>query len=204
MGLQEILFGVPAAICSSYGEEVILGPILNEGKSTSSSISKHSIEEGVDVTDHVKWNSPSFTIKTMLADQNDLMGAAGNVIKSAVGFKTDSKSVKEKIELLEAWQEMGELLIYSGPVFSGKIIKGFDLVAEDVVIQKINISRSTSTGSGLEVGITLQKVIIVEAMISEIDLPQRNRSRRRKGQRSKKTTTSSAARNRSLLSKIGG
>lgn len=199
MNLQGILFGSPPIIALGL-DEVILGPILSEGKSGKASVSNHAIERSY-ISDHVYNQPDTISIKTFLADQNDLMAAAA---AAAVGSKTDKLSVKDKIEKLDSWKSAGELLKYSGPEFSGILTKGYDMVASDVVITHLDVSRSTSTGAGVEVSISLQKVKIAEVLMKELKLPQAAKSTKNAGQSATGKTNAPAAKSKSIFSKWFG
>jgi len=202
MNLQGILFGSPPTL-SLGTSEVILGPILSESKSGTATVSNHAVERDY-VSDHVHNQPDQFSIKTILADQNDLLAAASDAAKAALRFKADTLSVKDKIEKLDTWKSNGELLKYSGPVFSGMGFKGYDMTVSDVVITKLDVARSSSTGSGVEVSISLQKVKIAEVLLKELKLAQAAKSTKKAGQSETGKETAPAAKPKSIFAKWFG
>jgi hypothetical protein len=171
MSLMDIIFGAPAMLYDKETEQykVLLGPISGEDESYSANVCSHAIENGSEVSDHVYSQPGSFTIKTFLADKNDL-------VSMAAGAVFGNQTVSQKIALLKLWQNTGELLVYSGPVFSGLKFNGYDMYIEDVVITSLRISRNIDNGEGLDVSISLKKIIIADAFTTDIRLPQAARS----------------------------
>lgn len=168
MSLLNLLFGAPAML---YDKEtgqyqVILGPISGEDESYSANACSHAVENGSEISDHVHAQPGQFSIKTFLVDKNDVMAMAAGLVTG------DNQTVSQKLALLKLWRETGELLVYSGPVFSGMILRGYDMYVEDVVITSLGISRTVDNGEGVEVSISLKKVIIADALTTSVRLPQ--------------------------------
>jgi len=166
MALSDMLSNTPAMItCQQTTTEVILGPVSSESESYSVSVASHALEDGSDVSDHVHAQPANFSVTTFLADKNDLMSSTASLVMS-------DQSVADKIALLQLWQETGELLTYSGPVFSGFFEKGYDIYVENVVITSISTKRNTGNGSGIEVQLSLRKITIAETETAKVNLPQ--------------------------------
>jgi hypothetical protein len=199
MNLQGIMIGTPANLRAG-SDEVVLGPIMSEGESCGASVTSHAVEEGAAVSDHVKPSPDKFSITTILTERNstDITG-----VTQAARLITDRLTVEEKIAKLKGWRDSGELLTYSGPVFSGLVNRGYDITATDVVITSISSSRTTDKGAGIEVSISLQKVTIARASIADIDLPQAARPAQNKGQ-TEKGSTSVQPKPKSILAKWSG
>ncbi len=188
--LTDLLFGVPANISDEYGNEIILGPISSESENYSSQVTSHAIEDGSTINDHVHVDQPNFSISTFLSDQNDLAAKATSLL-----FGSDL-NVTAKIEFLKYWQGAGELLTYSGPVFSGLFSDGYDMVAENVIISKIGISRSASNGSGVEVSLTFNRVEIAYTQVTSLNIknsPRSIKTTAAKGKTAKGTAATGAA-----------
>lgn len=195
MGLSELLFGVPATL-SDGSTEVILSPVMSEGESFSAEITRNAIEDGSNITDHVHPQPKNISIMAFLADKNDLMAVAASLIFGA------DKTVTEKLGWLKAWMEFGVPLIYSGPVFSGVIKKGYDIFAEDMVISSLDIMRTSENGSGVEVSIALQEIIIAQARMESISLPQAARPRANRGATPRGSASGSGGGRRSVMSRM--
>ena len=199
MGLMELFKNAPATLFDEYNTEVILTPLMGESFSGTATVTENAVEDGSIITDHVHSKPDSFSLRMMLVDKNDLAAAA-----VATLFGGD-KSVEEKIQTLQIWKEFGDLLTYRGPIFSGLLTKGYDFYGEDLVITGLNVSRDADTGAALSVDITLQSIVIAQAMISEINLPQAARSRSSRGATARgsasASTTSTSGRS-SILSRL--
>lgn len=199
MSLADLLFSTPAMLYDSETglKELILGPIISEGESYSASVASHALENGSEVSDHVHAQPASFSVTTFLVDKNDLMSSAASLVLGS------DKSVDEKITQLKEWHESGELLVYSGPVFSGFFEKGYDMYVEDVVISSMSIGRGVDKGAGLEVTLSLRKITIADTQMMSVNLPQPVKKAGAKGKTST-GKTSATAKSRSILSKMFG
>jgi len=191
----------PCIFAELSGTTVILGPVTSESVSGSVRITDNAVEDGTVISDHVNKDPESIEVRTFLCDANDLTAKAIGAATSALGLSTDSMKVSEKMELLKLWRDTGEIVTYSGPVFSGLITDGYDIIAESMVITKIDSSRSQETGSGIDVGISLRKIVIAEALMKNSKLPMAAKSRTKKGATSTKTDTTTAKPS-SILSRI--
>lgn len=193
----------PCIFSEDTGTTVILGPILNESEAGSVRITDNAVEDGTILSDHVSKDPESVEIKTFLSDVNDLMAKASNAAKSALGLTVDTMAVKDKIALLKLWRDTGEIVTYSGPVFSGILTDGYDIIASSMVITKVDISRGTDTGSGIDVGIGLRQIIIAEAMVKNSKLPTAAKKRTKKGS-STTQSESTTAKSSSIMKRIFG
>jgi len=182
MGLQEVVFGAPASIAKDM-DEVILGPVTAEGANFAASVTNHAVEEGFNISDHVRNNPDTFSIKTILVDRDPSDYLA---VGQAKKFIKDRLSVQEKIDKLKQWKHDGELLKYSGPMFSSLLKTGYDIVETDLVITGLTLARADSA---IEASISIQKVIIAKSMTKEVKLPQAAKNTQNKGQTEKAKTT---------------
>ncbi|MEW6525090.1 MAG: phage baseplate protein [Spirochaetota bacterium] len=199
MGLLNLIFGTPGMLYDKKTgkNQVILGPISGEDESYSANVCSHAVENGSEISDHVHAQPGQFSIKTFLVDKNDLMAMA-------VGLVTgDNQTVSEKLALLKLWRENGELLVYSGPVFSGLILRGYDMYVEDVVITSLGISRTVDNGEGMEVSLSLKKIIIADALTTSVRLPQPVRSATISGQHNTGNISANASKT-SFAAKVFG
>ena len=169
------------------GTAVIISPLMSENVSASIQVTDNAVEDGSIITDHIVKDPQSIDIQAFLADANDLLGQAVNTAKSAIGLSVDTMTVKDKMEMLEAWKDTGTIVTYSGPVFSGLMTTGYDITASSMLITALNSSRNTETGSGLDVSISLKKILIAEAVMKNAKLPTQAKKTTKKGESQAKT-----------------
>lgn len=200
MGILNLIFGTPGMLYDKKTgkNQVILGPISGEDELYSANVCTHAIENGSEISDHVHSQPGQFSIKTFFVDKNDLMSMAAELVG------VDNQTVSQKLALLKQWRETGELLIYSGPVFSGIIMRGYDMYVEDVVITSLGISRTVDNGDGVEVSISLKKIIIADALTTSIRLPQSVRPAANAGQQSTGSISANANRTSFAAKVFGG
>ena len=194
MGLSELIFGAPAFLSDGINR-VILTSVMSETETLGAEITKNAVEDGSNINDHVHVQPYQFAFKCFFADKNDLMAAAANLLLGA------DKTVTEKIVILKAWRTFGTLLTYSGPLFSGFMTKGYDIYCENMVISNLGIGRSQDNGVGVDVSISLQEIVIAQAMIENIALPVSARSRANAGA-ARTGGASASAGSRSILTRM--
>ena len=193
----------PCIFSENTGETVILGPVTSESESGTVQVTDNAVEDGTVISDHIRKDPETVEISTFLSDKNDLLGQAVDAAKSALGISIDTLKVKEKIEILKRFRDEGEIVTYTGPVFSGQLTDGYDIIAKSMLITSIPILRSAETGSGLDVKISLKKILIAQAMLAEINLPTEAKKTTNKGQSNTKTETVKT-KNTSILKGIFG
>lgn len=198
MGILNLIFGTPGMLYDKKTgkNQVILGPISGEDESYSANVCVHAIENGSEISDHVHAQPGQFSIKTFLVDKNDAMAVVAGLVTG------NNQTVSQKLALLKEWRETGELLVYSGPVFSGMILRGYDMYVEDVVITNLGISRTVDNGEGVEVSLSLKKILIADVLTTSIRLPQSVRSAANAGQQGMKSANANADKTSTLV-KIG-
>lgn len=189
-GIKEIFTGKEPYLVEEKPNEkenikLMLGPILSEGGSMSVSAMNHAIETAEDITDHVHINPDVYSIKTFLVDANDLLASGISAASSSIFGGSKPQTVEEKMEQLKTWKNAGTLLTYNGPRFSVKykgtsLKNGYDVIRKEVIILRIDWNRSQSSGEGLEVTLSLQKVIIATAATTRLNRPKRTRSKKKK------------------------
>jgi len=168
--------------------KVILSPLMSEAKSGSVQITDHAVEDGTTISDQVVKEPETIDLTAMLSDGNKIDQAI-DAVKANIGFDTDTMSVQEKIDMLEAWMEMGMRVTYSGPIFSGILANGFEIVAASMMLTRVDYSRNAQTASAIEVGIGLKKIVIAEAIMKNSKLPTSAKKTTKKGESSTKTET---------------
>lgn len=193
----------PCIFSEVTGTTVILGPVTSESENGSVQVTDNAVEDGTVVSDHISKDPETVDVTTFLSDQNDLAAKAANAAKSALGFTVDTLKVREKMELLRLWRDEGEIVSYSGPVFSGLLTDGYDITAQSMLITAVDVSRSQETGNGISVNISLRKIVIAEAMMKNSKLPTAARRRRKKGSTTTKTESTTVRRS-SIARRIFG
>ena len=193
----------PCIFAEDTDTAVILSPLMAENVSASIQVTDNAVEDGSIITDHITKDPAAIDIQVFLADNNDLLGQAANAVKSAIGLSVDTMTVKDKMEMLKAWAETGTIVTYSGPVFSGLLKTGYEIIASSMLITSINSSRDTETGSGMNVNISLRKIEIVEAVMKNSKLPSGAKKTTKKGESQVKTETVKAKPS-SILQRIFG
>ncbi|MCL2154189.1 MAG: hypothetical protein FWH53_00850 [Leptospirales bacterium] len=191
----------PCIFAEDTGTTVILSPLMTESISASIQVTDNTVEDGSIITDHIIKDPKTIELEIFLADDNDLLGKAADMAKSALELNVDTMTVQDKIEMLEAWQEMGSIVTYSGPIFSGLITTGYDITASSMLITRVDISRNTETGSGFNVSMSLKKITIAEAVMKNSKLPTQAKKTTKKGESSTKTE-SVEAKPTSILKRI--
>jgi hypothetical protein len=204
MGISEFFKSEkPCIFAEDTGTTVILGVVTAESESGSIRVTDNAVEDGTIITDHESKDPESVEVKTFLSDSNDLLGSAVSSAKTSQGLTVDTMTVKDKIEYLKAWRDEGYLVTYCGPVFSSRFSDGYDIIASSMLITKVDISRSSDSGSGIDVSISLRKITIAEAMVKNAKLPTAAKSRTKKGNSTTKTETTTA-KSKSILKGIFG
>lgn len=178
--IKGIFKNAPATIYDEDKNEVMLGPVTSEQLGMSAKITTHAVE-GKNISDHVHPEQDTFTIQTFLVDDDDLLAKIKNKALSFVGLAGAIKSVEDKIAQLKSWKDSGALLTYSGPVFSTFLAKGFDINKPDLAINRIDINRNADTGDGIDISIAFQEMLIAQAVLVDIRLPQAARAVSGKG-----------------------
>lgn len=172
----------PCIFSEDTGETIILGPVTSEGESGSIQLTENAVEDGSVVTDHIKKDPELVEVTTFLSDKNDILGKVVDAASSALGLTVDKLKVSEKITILKRFRDTGEIVTYSGPMFSSKITDGYDIIATSMLITSVNITRTNETGSGLDAKISLKKITIARATMENEKLPTDARKMTHKGQ----------------------
>lgn len=192
-----IIFGAPATLFSA-SDEIILKTVLTENITMSTQVTSHALENGAEVTDHVQDQPDKFTVKTVLADDVDLTGEAVKYV-----FGGDKYKAADKFKILQSWKSNGDLLTYSGPVFSGAgILKtGVDLTRSNLVITGLTFDRDNSTGGGFALQISLQEITIAESRTVQVQLPKVITKTKNKGRAEVANTKNTAAGQKTAVKK---
>ncbi len=171
----------PFLLCQETRTKIFLSSISSEGSSGTVKIPSMAVEGGTTIEDNVFVNPETLNIKCTLADTSALANRGMNAALEFLGGERDTMSVSEKVEYLKSFMALGLLVTYKGPVFSGMLTKGYDIIAGDLLISSLNISRSSSTGAAIDVSIGLKHITIAESETEDIKLPKRHRRMRKKG-----------------------
>ena len=193
----------PCIFSEETGTSVILTPIMSQSKTGSVQVTDHAVEDGTTISDHVFKETELIELNAILSDSNDLLGQAVDSLKSWIGAGADSMSVQDKIELLEFWRDTGEIVTYSGPVWPGLFVTGYDMTKSSMLITDVSLSNTEETGSAVNIDISLKKVTIAEAVMKNAKLPTAARKVTKKGESSTQTEKVEPKRS-SMLKKMAG
>jgi hypothetical protein len=195
------IFQAPAMLKAlESGEILLLGPVTAESEDITSSITTHAIEEGATISDHVRTQPRSLSIKTVLVDKpaGISLSRAIDAVSSLLAGPTGPATVAGKKALLERWQESGELLVYSGPVQDSMTVNSFDLTLEDMAIKRISSRRR---GNGIELDLGLQHIILASVKTAGAEPPAATKKTAEAG---KQATQSASTGSSSILSSMFG
>lgn len=139
------------AFLSDGIDDVVFDVIITENDSDSLNVTRHAVEDGSDVTDHVNSTPRKFSIDAILTD-------ADLDVLNPVSFL--NKTIDERLDVIDKWIKKKKVLTYYG----------HDKDIEDVIVQSISRKRSQSTGDGLEVSLSIDKINIVSSVQQNIDI----------------------------------
>jgi len=153
------------------GTSIEFDAVSSENWSNSGSVANYPIEKGKDVSDCMKNSEIEGSLKAVISNHSDYNPiSVNNLIRKAGALAgvpsiiTDflvTDTVKVRKDQLYKWKEEKTLLSYYGAVEE----------VDNILITKLNPSKDSSTGIGLNFDIGLKKVRIVEAQIGMFNIP---------------------------------
>lgn len=198
--VSKLFAASPASLIDEYGDEFVFTAILDETESSSNRVSQHAIEGVDNIADHVHPEPGKLTIQTRIADDNCILNYLAGLAGSAL-LGIENKTATEKIQLLKDWRETGRRLTYSGPSFL--LDKNYDIVEDSLVIGRLDIKRTSQQGMAPFVTIQLEKVLVVEAIQSDLNIPDFMKQTSKKGKAATKNASKGKSK-QSTASKIIG
>jgi len=131
--------------------DVLFDAVIDKTDSNNFSVSRHTIEDGADVTDHVHSDPLSIDINAVLTDDDfDLLDPTGFI----------DETIEDRLETLEIWRDEKPILTYFG----------HETDIEDLVISNFTTTKTLDTGDGIGITISLTKINVVAAQIEAISL----------------------------------
>ena len=139
----------PRAFMSDGINEVLFDVILSDVESDQLQVTRHAIEYGADVTDHVIDNPKDFSFEAVLTD-DDINPLDPNTFKN--------KKIDERLKIIQGWLDNKTILNYYGQ----------DNDYSSVVISGIARNKAQGIGEGIRLSIGLAKITIAKSQVSEI------------------------------------
>jgi len=160
---------------------------LNEGISRSAEVTKHPVEQGADITDHVRVLPRTITIQGWVSN---------NPIQFAASQRTGPAP---RSIVADAYQALEQIMDAKTPVRVVTDLRNFD----DMILANIDASRDKDTGQILDATITLEQIIIATTETVEPPNPVK-KQRAKKKKEGKKVAKETTAPQDSLLANLFG
>lgn len=143
--------GKQRAFLSDGDKDVLLDVILSDSESDTMQVTRHAIEEGSDVSDHVIESPKDFTVEAVLTD-DDLD------VYDPQSFA--NKKIRERLKIIQEWIDNKIVLSYFGQ----------DVDFQSVVIQRISRIKAPDTGEGIKISLSLSKITIAQSETTEVNV----------------------------------
>jgi hypothetical protein len=180
-----LLGGRSQAFLSDGIFDVVLDSVMEISENDAFVVTKHTIEDGADISDHIKSDPKTVEISAILTDNDfDLLDP----------FSFFDETIEDREETLEIWKDDKPILTYFG----------HEKDIEDVVISNISRSKNQDTGEGLAIDISLVKVNVAFFLVSAISLSAVTAKGATSKGTSKKAGTATASKNKSILKSLTG
>lgn len=183
---------------------VVLDVVTSENWTKGASPTSNTVEEGLDVTDHVKADAISVSLSAVMTNYADdsFADAAINPKKFITGFASnvlelpDEDKISDRLNILDDWRKNGTLLTYHG----------VQRTIESCILTQADESKDQSTGDGLNLSVALQEVRIAGAELVDIQVPPPARPVAKKGTQTTEKGEKNAkeGKSKSLLKKFVG
>lgn len=155
------------AFLSDGVDDIILDVVISDNESDTLQVTRHTIEDGSDITDHVNTKPKKFSVEAIFTDDDlDLLNPGSFF----------NKTISERLDVINAWIEQKIVLTYYGHT------KDF----EDVVIESIGRKKALATGEGISISLKIAKINIVESIQTDVTI----KTTRKKGKTAKQTDSS--------------
>lgn len=165
---------------------------VSEIHSGDTSVTDHPVEEGSDITDHVRRNPESLQINAIVTNHPILIARSLRVLPSVRGGDPDSRA-EDAYGFLKEHKDAGTVMGLSTTLRDYK----------NMVITALSVSRDSTTGNIVDISLTVREIIV--AQTETVDTPEpTNPARKKKNKLGKKTKPNAAAgtKTSSLLAKI--
>jgi|GEM_PF-3385431 len=143
--------GRSQAFLSDEIDDVVFDSVINYTENDSSTVSRHTVEDGADVSDHVDAQPKTIEFSAILTDNDQ------DLLDPASFF---DETMQDRFGTLEFWKDTSPLLTYYG----------HETDIEDVVLTNVTRNKTLDTGEGWGVDISLQVVNIATFQVEDISL----------------------------------
>lgn len=179
--LNEAVLGGPLAFLSDEIADVTFDAVTNFSKTTSSQITRHAIERGADVTDHVIDEPRTYNIEIIMSNYH---------INPIDPVSLGGQTILERIAILDEWRAAKQILSYYGP----------EETIDNLIIASRSESRDSEMGlDGVRMSLTLQEVTLAESVTVDIEIKQPIPQTGLAASRSNSSTSTSAPAKKSML-----
>jgi len=168
-------------------DNVLFNVTKTTNESDSNEVTRHAIEQGADVTDHIIENPKEFSFTAVLSD-NDI-----SIINPQSYFQ---ESIEDRKKIIDRWLTSKTLLTYYG----------HEIDFENVIIQSITRNKAPEYGEGLSLDIKLRQINIVQSATVDIDIVTINKKGKTasKNQSSKAEASTESAKKKSWVTRLFG
>ena len=170
----------PRAFLSDGTNEVLLDVVLSDTESDQMDVTRHAIEDGADVTDHVIESPKSFTLDAILTD-DDIDTLNPNTFAN--------KKIDERLKIIQGWLDNKTILSYYG----------HDVDFSSVVIQNISRVKGQDTGEGIKISLSLSKITIAKSQTTEVNVKTTTAKGKTAKQSDSKSGDKTTSKNKSWL-----
>ncbi len=179
--LNEAASGGPRAFLSDEIADVTLDTVLDISKSINSQVTRHAIERGADVTDHVIDDPETWSLSVVLTNDS---------ISALDPLSFGGQTIEERLAILDEWRTAKQIISYYGP----------EETIDDVIIASRSESRNAEIGlDGLQLSITLQRITLAEAVSIDLEVKQPIPQQGRAASGSSSSTSTEAPAKKSML-----
>lgn len=163
--------------------DVLFDSMISFTESDNSTVSRHTIEDGADITDNINSTPKKINLSVVMTDDDwDILNP----------FSFINETMEDRFETLEFWKITKPILTYFG----------HETDIEDVVLTGVTKNKNLDVGAGWGLDISLERVEIASFFVVAISLS----TARAKGATSKGTAnkagSAAASKNKSILSSL--
>lgn len=182
--ISDAIFGGNSRTFLTDGtDDVLFDTTFEISKDSSATVTRHAIEKGSDVTDHIVQEPKSYSLSVIISDAD---------LSLLDPFSFFNKSVTERLTILNRWKVSGEVLKFAS----------YNEDIESLVIENLSETYSSDTGEAIGLSIGLKKINIVSSQTSTLTLKQGVTSKGPVAAATKSVPVNPAAVTSSILSKV--
>lgn len=125
----------------------------------TSNVTKHPLEDGSEISDHIVNNNRSISFSGLISDVRRLSGGDENVTSDSTPSNT-SKDVREYYDLLQKLRDSKERFSVIWDIRFP--------TATDCLITSVNLVRNKDTGTGYNISLAFEQVRVVKRATEEV------------------------------------